>query len=122
MSVPTAPPPTIVDPTVPLNPHVAGVVSTDAAVISDVDLLGSDGNEARAFLRDGRSSSHIEVLESGFGNTGKTFTVRFRTPIITMLPKPAAKKTTVPPNARGERRGRYGWRQADPDTSNASSR
>lgn len=104
--MPAASPPTIVDPTVPLNLHVTSVGSTDAAVISDVDLLEFDGNEARAFLRDARSSSHIEVFESGFENTGKTFTVRFRTPVITMLPKPAARKTTVPLNAKGKRRGR----------------
>jgi hypothetical protein len=106
VSVPTTPPPTIVDPTVPLNLRVTGVVSDDAAVISDVELLGSDVNEARAFLRDARKSSHIEVLESGFGNTGKTFTVRFRTPVITRLPTPSTKKTTVPPSAKAKRHGR----------------
>ena len=106
MSEPTTPPPTIVDPTVPLNLRITGVVSTVAAIISDVELLGPDGIEAPAFFRGVRKFSHIEVLESRCGNTGKTITVHFRTPVITSLSKSATKKTTVPRKAKGKRRQR----------------
>ncbi|MCY1692971.1 hypothetical protein [Curtobacterium sp. SL109] len=91
-----------------MQPHLrlAGVVGTDPVVFTEADLRGPDGDERRAFLRDARKHSTVDVVETGFGNTDKTFAVRRRVPSLTSVPHHASKAQTVPPKVKTKHKRR----------------
>ncbi|MFL0361172.1 hypothetical protein [Curtobacterium flaccumfaciens] len=100
----TTPPRVVIDSGTRPYLRLAGVVGTHPVVFTEADLRSADGEEYRDFLRDARKRSNLEVIEVGFGNTDKTFTVRHRVPSLTSVPARPTKTQTVPPKVKPKRK------------------
>jgi hypothetical protein len=102
----TTPPRVIIDPDVRPHLRLAGVVGVDPVVFTEADLRGPDGGEYRDFIRDARRHANVDVVETGFGNTDKTFAVSRRVPSLTSMPQQPSKTQTVPPKVKTKRKRR----------------
>ncbi|MBF4616201.1 hypothetical protein [Curtobacterium sp. VKM Ac-1376] len=106
MSTSTTPPRAFIDSGTRPYLRLAGVVGADPVVFTEADLRGPDGGGYRDFLRDARRHSNVDVVETGFGNTDKTFAVSLRVPSLTSVTQRPSKTQTVPPKAKTKRKRR----------------
>ncbi len=106
MNATPAPPRVVIDSEKRPHLRLAGIVGVDPIVFTDADLRGPESDAYLRFLREARAASKVDVIETGFGNTDKTFTVRHRIPSLTSLPARPTKAQKVPPKVKTKRNRR----------------